>query len=131
MRVFALAALALVLNFADGQPAAAQEDFMVFEVDDARLREIALAVAVEANVDKPARLRDVIGLQEGTSRLVCGHALVMDRNLMSMGYKPFAGFIASRDQTPPNGFQLVGYGYPIGPVDLGVYEFCEYFGFRL
>lgn len=131
MRVITVAVLALVLNYADGRTAAAQDNLQPFEITHERKREIALSIAVEAKVDDPARLRDVLGLEEGTGRIVCGHALVMNRNLMSMGYRPFAGYIMPLDKTPPDVFKLVGYGFPIGPVDMALYEECERFGFRL
>lgn len=131
MRAVLSVAMVLSSLIAEGQVAWAQEKLIQFEISDERKQEIALSISAEAEAAEPARLRDVIGLEEGTARIVCGHALVENRSRMSMGYRPFAGYIVPLDDALFGTFTLVGYGFPIGPVDTIIYEQCERFGFRL
>lgn len=131
MRAVLSVAVVLSSLSTEAQVAWAQDNITPFEVTDERKREIAQTISVGAKAAEPARLRDVIGLEEGTGRIVCGHALVINRDLMSMGYRPFAGYIVPHANAQSGSFKLVGYGFPIGPVDMVIYEQCERFGFRL
>lgn len=118
--------LAAAILFVWCSVALAQENLNRFEVDEVTLQKIAAAIALDTNAEEPARIRDVIGLEDENVRLICGHALVINRSFLSAGYRPFNGTVSA-----DGSFKLVNYDYPISSLDIKFFEQCERFGFRL
>lgn len=118
--------LAAAVFFVWCSVAQAHENPKPFEVSEVMLQKIAATIALEANAEEPARLRDVIGLEDENVRLICGQALVINRAFLSAGYRPFNGSISDAGS-----FKLVNCDYPISVLDVKFFEQCERFGFRL